>query len=63
MNVPDNYEILMAHEREKDRWLSRRPVCSFCEQAIQEEFFYEIDCEMVCEDCLKLHFRRTVQEV
>jgi hypothetical protein len=62
MNIPDNHDVFMAHEQEKERWLAGRPVCSYCEQHIQEEFFYEIDCEKVCEDCLKLHFRRTVQE-
>lgn len=58
----DNYAIWLAHEEEKERWLARRPVCSFCDQHIQEEHFYEIDCEMVCEDCLDKHFRRTVEE-
>lgn len=58
----DNYDLWEAHERDKDRRLSNRPVCAYCEQHIQEEFFYEIDCEMVCEECLNLHFKREVVE-
>ena len=61
-NIPDNYEIWLAHEEEKERRLARRPKCSICENHIQKEHFYEIDCEMVCEECLNLHFRRTVEE-
>ena len=59
---PDNYDIYMAHEREMEQRLARRPVCSYCEQPIQDDFFYEIDCEKVCPECLELHFRRMVEE-
>ncbi len=60
--MPDNYSIWAAHEQEKERRLALRPVCNYCEQHIQDDFFYEIDCEKVCEECLKLHFRRAVEE-
>lgn len=58
----DNYAVWAAHEQDKERRLSRRPVCAYCDQHIQEEFFFEIDCEMVCEECLNLHFKREVVE-
>lgn len=58
----DNYAIWLAHEEENERWLAKRPKCAYCDEPIQEEHFYEIDCEMVCEDCLNLHFRRTVED-
>ncbi len=34
------------------------PVCSFCEEPVQGDFYYRIGQENVCTDCLKLHFRR-----
>lgn len=61
MNIPDNYSVWLAHEQEMERRLARRPKCSICENHIQEEHFYEIDCEMVCEECLNLNFRRMVE--
>lgn len=61
-NIPDNHDIFMAHEQEKERQLARRPVCSYCDNPIQDDFFYEIDCEIVCAECLEMHFRRTVEE-
>ena len=62
MNMPDNYSQWKAHEREMEQRLARRPVCSYCDNPIQDDFFYEIDCEMVCEECLNQHFRRMVEE-
>ena len=63
MSIPDNYSIWAAHEQEKERRLSLRPVCDICENHIQDAVFYEIDCKKVCEECLNLHFRRAVEEI
>lgn len=63
MNIPDNHDIWAAHEQEKEQRLAERPVCDICDNHIQDEFFYEIDCENVCEECLNLHFRREVEEI
>ena len=62
MNIPDNYDMFLAHERDMEQRLAKRPVCHYCGQPIQDEFFYEIDCEKVCEECLNLHFRRMVED-
>ena len=59
---PDNYDIFMAHEQEKEQRLARRPVCSYCDQPIQDNFFSEIDGENVCPGCLELHFCRTAED-
>lgn len=50
--MPDNYSQWEAHEREQEKWLSRRPVCSDCEQHIQEDSAFYINGEWICENCM-----------
>ena len=59
---PDNHDIWEAEEQRREQQLARRPVCSYCDQHIQEDYFFEIDCEIVCEECLERHFKRTVED-
>ena len=56
MNIPDNYDLWEAHQAKQDKWLSERLVCEYCGQPIQEDFYYEINDEVVCEKCLDRHF-------
>ena len=58
MNVPDNYDIWLAHEERKDRELSSRPLCSCCENHIQDDHCYEIEDKVICPDCLNTYFRK-----
>lgn len=62
MNIPDNYDQWLAHEARQDQWLSERYVCEYCGQPIQEDFYYEINGDFVCEKCLDKHFRKDVLE-
>lgn len=34
-----------------ESWVSRRPVCAKCGNHIQDEYGYEIDGDLLCEDC------------
>lgn len=60
MNVPDNYDIYQSHQRSLDRELSRLPVCAYCDNPIQDECYYEIEGETICEECLNANFRKYV---
>ena len=33
------------------RWLVKRPICDKCGEHIQDEYYYDIDGEKVCEYC------------
>ena len=59
-NIPDNYDIWQAHQGRQDRKLDDLPKCARCEDPIQDDFFYEINGENICEDCLQREFRRAV---
>ena len=62
MNIPDNYDLWEAHEREKERQLERLPVCEVCSKPIQDEHLYLINDEFVCQDCLDRDFRKCVDD-
>lgn len=52
-----------AHDAECSRWLDSRPVCSNCGEPIQDAFCYEINDEVICEDCLNDNFRKAVEDI
>lgn len=48
-----------AWEAEEHDRLEERPVCSQCDEPIQEDFAYRINDELICEDCME-HFRISI---
>lgn len=52
----------LRHDAECDREMDRLPRCSYCNEPIQEDFCYEINDELICEDCLVSNHRRTVDD-
>lgn len=50
MIVPDNYDILEAHERQVERSLARLPKCCKCGEPITSEYGYDVD-GLWCQDC------------
>ena len=48
-------------EREAQNWLDSLPVCSECNQPIQDEECYEIDGELVCPSCLEENHRKRTE--
>lgn len=60
MNTPDNYSQWLSHEREQERRLAQLPKCDYCNDPIQDDFYYEINGENICEHCLDQFFRKEV---
>lgn len=60
--MKDNLERWERHDREQEEWLQKRPVCVECGEHIQEEHLYEIDGDLVCEDCLKDYMKKNYQQ-
>ena len=42
------------------RWLCSRPKCYECGEPIQQDFCYEINDEVICEQCLNENHRKMV---
>ena len=55
MYIPDNYDAYDAYERERERRadeiLEDLPKCDWCNQPIEEDYYYDIG-EKVCEQCM-----------
>lgn len=50
------------YQEEQDKQLQKLPKCSICREPIQDEHFYEINDEVICEECLKDNFRKNVED-
>ncbi len=62
MNIPDNYDMWLAHEAEQERLLERLPVCRRCGKRIQEEHYFYLEGRIYCEDCMNEKYRRHVED-
>jgi len=51
------------HDRQQKEALDKRPVCCYCGEPIQDDFCYEINGDLICEDCLYMHFRKAVDDI
>lgn len=62
MRIPDNYIQWERNEAKKEAWLTKRPVCSYCGEPIQDEHLYLINDEFVCQECLEREFRKQTED-
>ena len=46
-------------DKQQDR-LEKRPVCSVCDEHIQDDHYYQINDENICPDCLENEFRKEI---
>ena len=61
----DPLDDYYRYEAEQERKLKMLPKCCECDERIQEEYLFDIDGDLVCEDCLQdymqKHFRQPVE--
>lgn len=50
------------YSAQQEKALRIRPLCSCCEEHIQDEFCYEINGEIICETCMDRFFRKDVDD-
>jgi hypothetical protein len=50
------------YQEEQDKQLQKLPKCSYCDEHIQDEHFYEINDEVICEECLNQNFRKRTDD-
>lgn len=65
MGVPDNYDLWEHREIEQERQLARLPICEGykCGKRIQDEDYYDVYGEILCEKCMKKQFRRKTEDL
>ena len=62
MNVPDNHDILAAHEREMDKRLEALPKCGLCGDPVQQDMAVKIHNVYYCDECLEINRVEVVAE-
>ncbi len=58
----DPIQDFMMHDAEQQAKLDKLPVCTYCDEPVQDDFYYEINGEVICETCLDRFFRKSVED-
>lgn len=62
MRIPDYNDYCDQHDREQQAALERLPICSECDEPIQDEVCFEINGEYVCPECLDNNHKHWVED-
>ena len=54
----DNYDLYEIHEAQQEEMIKRLPVCEICGEPIMDDYLYDLNGEIWCEECLKNEFRK-----
>lgn len=60
--LPDNYDLWSLHDAEQQKQLAKLPVCCMCGEPIQDEYYYLINDDILCQECLENNFRKETDE-
>lgn len=58
----DPLEDFARHDLEQQSELDKLPKCDYCGHTITDEHLYDINGDVICEGCLKDHFRKPIEE-
>ena len=61
--IPDNYDQYKQYEADCERWLAKRPICSDCEEPIQDDYCYKIGEKYICSRCLEDYYREEICDI
>lgn len=62
MYVPDYNDLFARHDAEQQAKLDKLPKCDYCGEPITDEHLYDINGDIICEECLKDNFRKQVED-
>ena len=60
--IPDYLDHWSEHNRQKEEKLHQLPKCEYCGQHIQDEYYFEINDEIICEGCLMENYRKHTED-
>lgn len=61
-NIPDSLDLFFAHQAKQEQGLSRCPRCCNCGEHITDDYLYDIDGDLYCEDCLDDVFKKPTED-
>lgn len=50
------------YDAEQQAKLEELPICDYCDEHIQSDYYYLIFDDVICEDCLNDNFRRNIED-
>lgn len=62
MHIPDYTELFNEHEARQEAQMDKLPKCDYCGEPIMDEHLYDINGDLICEECLKENFRKSVED-
>lgn len=60
--IPDYNDLASREDEKRCRYEDRLPKCDYCGEPIHDDYLYDINGEIICEECLKENFRRKVED-
>ncbi len=60
--IPDLVDCYHKYDAERQRELDRLPKCEYCGEPITDDYLYDINGDVICEECLKDNFRKLVDD-
>jgi NADH pyrophosphatase NudC (nudix superfamily) len=57
------FDFQLAERDARDlKWEELHPICCKCGWQIQDEHYYDVEDEVLCEDCMKEKYRRSTDD-
>lgn len=56
--LPEPHELWDAHCREQDYLHGMLPMCDECGERVEDEFCYDFNGTIICEECLNHNYRK-----
>ena len=50
------------YDLERQKEIDSLPICDICGEPIMDDYLYDLDGTLVCEDCLKAEYRKPVED-
>lgn len=58
----EHYRTPEQYFREELEELSKLPKCDICGDVIQDDHLFDLDGDLICEDCMHMQFRKRTEE-
>ena len=60
--IRESYDAFVARDSELEMLRELLPLCVECKEQIQDDYYYEINGCIYCEECLNTEFRKDIED-
>ncbi len=62
MRTDDPVFDFLMHDAKQQERMRELPHCEYCDEPIVDDFYYDINGDIVCAECLDAHYKKQVWE-